>query len=140
MQLNFEVEHTMKMTLKIARFLLKKTSACLRGALHTGPTEAREPASLSMIRDQMNIPPLEAPDMWTIPTGLMSMMLLILVSGPMPLMILRCPSIPRECYAHVLTINLAVQIVEMHTFLRFLKIATSEETIVTNLQQDKFIY
>ena len=41
-------------------------SACLRGALHTGPTEARVPASLPMTRDQMNITPLEAPDIFNI--------------------------------------------------------------------------
>ena len=41
-------------------------SPCLRGALHTGPTEARLPASLSITRDQMNIPPLEFPDIFNI--------------------------------------------------------------------------
>ena len=36
----------------------------LRGALHTGPTEAKVEVSLSRTRDQMNIPPLDIPETW----------------------------------------------------------------------------
>ena len=36
----------------------------LRGALHTGPTEAKVEVILSRILDQMNIPPLDIPETW----------------------------------------------------------------------------
>ena len=37
----------------------------LRGALHTGPTEEKVEDILSRIRDQMNIPPLDIPETWS---------------------------------------------------------------------------
>ena len=45
----------------------------LRGALHTGPTEAKVEVILSRTRDQMNIPPLDIPETWILSVSIQSL-------------------------------------------------------------------
>ena len=45
----------------------------LRGALHTGPTEAKVEVILSRIRDQMNIPPFDIPETWILSVSMQNL-------------------------------------------------------------------
>ena len=45
----------------------------LRGALHTGPTEAKVEVILSRILDQMNIPPFDIPEAWILSVSMQNL-------------------------------------------------------------------